>query len=124
MKISQLGSQAPPSLSLEALNRIRSINRDLLIAAGADISDEASQALDIARQFVLSALAAAEFANGEPTSAAPERWPVPMFKAAAELVARKFELVLSVSEGTRKARARPLPSKLNGRRNRQFIGCL
>jgi hypothetical protein len=108
----------------EALENIKSINRELLVAAGANIPAQAGQALNEARDLVLIAVHALQ-SNNRASRVPVEELPVALFKAAAELAERKFDVLFRpILVRLAVPKPGPLPSKLNGRRRRQSLGCL
>jgi hypothetical protein len=107
----------------EALENVKSINRELLVAAGANIPERAAHALNEAREFVLVAVRALQ-ANHRTGRVPAEELPVAQFKAAAERAERKFDALFQpIRVLLALQNLSQMPSKLNGRRRRQCLGC-
>ena len=108
----------------EALENVKSINRELLVAAGADIPAQAARLLNEARELVLIAVRALQ-SNTRASRVPVVELPVALFKAAAERAERKFDVLFRpILVRLAVPTPGPLPSKLNGRRKRQSLGCL
>jgi hypothetical protein len=111
-----------PARQAEAIDNIKSINRELLVAAGADIPDRAAAALDAARDFVLAALHHLLVA---PDRCLPvEEMPVRYFKALIEQEQSQFAPLFEPVRSPCLPKSVPMPSKLNGQRKHRSIGCL
>lgn len=106
----------------EAVDNIKSINRELLVAAAADIPDRAATALDAARDFVLAAL---DHLFVAPDRCLPvEEMSVRYFKARSEQAQSKFAPLFEPVRSSCLPKSVPMPSKLNGQRKHRSIGCL
>ena|ERR1039457_3528301 len=115
--------EASQTARSEALENIKSINRELLVAAGANISAQAADALNDARDLVLVAVRTLQ-ANNRTNRVPVEELPVAQFNATAEQARRKWDLLFQPTLVQLDARnLESIPSKLNGRRRRQSVGC-
>ena len=111
-----------PTRQAEAVDKIKSINRQLLVAAGAEIPDRAAAALDAARDFVLAAL---HHLLVVPDRCLPvEEIPVQYFKALIEQEQSKFAPLFGPVRSSCLPKSVTMPSKLNGQRKHPSIGCL
>jgi hypothetical protein len=121
-KNAYLDGEPLPARQAEAVDNIKSINRELLVAAAADIPARAAAALDAARDLVLAAL--------DQLLAAPDRlllvedMPVRCRKALIEQAQSKFDLLFEPVRSSCLPKSAPMPSKLNGRRKHRSTGCL
>jgi hypothetical protein len=104
----------------EAIENVRFINRQLLVAAGAEIPAQAGEALDAARELVLCALRALE-PNDLQVQVPADELSVAEFKAVTQRKQNSFQALFPLMAPGR--RLQSLPSKLNGRRKRRDIGC-
>ena len=105
----------------EAVENIRSINRQLLVAAAADISEESACELDSARARVLAALHHFPKLRRD---CRVEEIPVHCFKARIEQSKAKFALLFAPIVRTRELEPAPrYGSKLNGRCKSARVGC-
>ena len=111
-----------PARQAEAVDNIKLINREFLVAAGADIPDRGAAALDAARDFVLAALHHLLVA---PDRCLPvEEMPVRYFRARIEQAQSKFDPLFEPVRPSFLLKSAPMPSKLNGQRKHRSIGCL
>jgi hypothetical protein len=111
-----------PVRQAEAVDNIKLINRELLVAAAADIPDRAAAALDAARLLVLEAL---HHLLLEPDRyLVVEEIPVHHFKALIDQAHSRFDLLFESACSACPPKSVPMPSKLNGRRKYPSIGCL
>jgi hypothetical protein len=121
-KNAYLDGEPLPARQAEAVDNIKSINRELLVAAAADIPARAAAALDAARDLVLAAL--------DQLLAAPDRlllvedMPVRCRKALIEQAQSKFDLLFEPVRSSCLPKSAPMPLKLNGRRKHRSTGCL
>jgi hypothetical protein len=107
----------------ELFENIQQINRDLLVAAGAELPGPAALALDQARSLALFALNTMrpEYFR---SSRRAEELPISEFKALSIKRQKEFAAALNLLEELATYELRSMPSKLNGRRRARCHGCL